>query len=117
MCLIWRFMVTKKRTRKYISRMGQKTGTSNTGKNVRQNPIASALNAEYLRRRHSAVVHVLALHSLTRAAKRPTACRAGPGGGQPKPAQCPSWGDDPPLIALTSLHRIERMSLAAPQQA
>ena len=34
MCIICRFMVMKKSTKKYISRMGQKTGTSKTEKKV-----------------------------------------------------------------------------------
>lgn len=42
-------MVTKSNTSQYMSRMGQKTGTSNTGKKVTTKPNSSALNDEYLR--------------------------------------------------------------------
>mmetsp|Transcript_18081 Transcript_18081/g.26759 ORF Transcript_18081/g.26759 Transcript_18081/m.26759 type:complete len:103 (-) Transcript_18081:216-524(-) len=34
MCMICRFIVIKNKMKKYMRRIGQKTGTSNTGKNV-----------------------------------------------------------------------------------
>lgn len=47
-CLIWRFMVTKNRMHQYMSRMGQNTGTSNTRKNVRPDPMRKDLNEDHL---------------------------------------------------------------------
>jgi hypothetical protein len=40
--------VTKKSTNQYRSRMGQKTGTSNTEKNVMSKPTSIDLSDEYL---------------------------------------------------------------------
>jgi len=37
MCMIWRFIVRKVSTKKYITSIGQKTGTSKISKNVREN--------------------------------------------------------------------------------
>ena len=42
MCLIWRFMVRKKRAMKYKRRMGQKTGMSKTLKKVIKNAVTTA---------------------------------------------------------------------------
>ena len=47
MCLICRFIVTKKSTNQYMSKMGQKTGTSNIGKKVIARPIAKDLLLAY----------------------------------------------------------------------
>lgn len=43
MCMIWRFIVMKNRTKKYMRRIGQKTGMSNTLKNVMKVEIAVPL--------------------------------------------------------------------------
>lgn len=48
MCFIWRFIVMKNSTNQYSSRMGQKTGTSKMGKNVKTKPRANAFADEYL---------------------------------------------------------------------
>ena len=53
-------MVTKSSTSQYMSRMGQKTGTSKMGKNVMKNPIRTALNEEYLQRQPAASVQHVA---------------------------------------------------------
>ena len=47
-CRICRLMVMKKSTRKYISRIGQNTGTSKMEKNVATKPYRNALLDEYL---------------------------------------------------------------------
>ena len=46
--LICLFMVMKTSTNQYSSSIGQKTGTSKMGKNVRQKPMRKALIDEYL---------------------------------------------------------------------
>ncbi len=46
--LIWRFIVIVKRIMKYITSIGQNTGTFNAWKNVQKNAITTALNALYL---------------------------------------------------------------------
>lgn len=48
MCLICRFIVTKKRIIQYISRMGQNTGTSKTLKKVIRKPITKDFMDAYL---------------------------------------------------------------------
>ena len=48
MCLICRFMVTNKSTKKYSRRMGQKTGTSKIGKKVARKPNMNALLEDHL---------------------------------------------------------------------
>lgn len=48
MCLTCRFMVRKNSTNQYATRMGQKTGTSNTEKKVVQKARKKALQDEYL---------------------------------------------------------------------
>lgn len=48
MCLTCLFMVMKKSTKKYSSRMGQKTGTSKIGKNVASIPNTKDFADEYL---------------------------------------------------------------------
>ena len=50
MWLICRLMVTKKRVNQYMSRMGQKTGMSNIGKNVMKKATTNALVTAYLRK-------------------------------------------------------------------
>jgi len=47
MCLIWRFIVKQKRMIKYMTRIGQNTGTLKTSKNVQMKPIIMAFVAEY----------------------------------------------------------------------
>ena len=48
MCLTCRFMVMKNSTKKYSSKIGQKTGTSKMGKNVASMPNRKDLDEEYL---------------------------------------------------------------------
>ncbi len=48
MCLTCRFMVMKNSTKKYSSKIGQKTGTSKMGKNVASMPKRNDLDDEYL---------------------------------------------------------------------
>ena len=50
MCLIWRFMVTPNSRSQYMSRMGQKTGTSNTLNSVIPSPISKDLKDDHLAR-------------------------------------------------------------------
>ncbi len=52
-CLICRFMVTKNNRNQYISRMGQKTGTSNTLKHVSASATRRDLVEPHLGQRHS----------------------------------------------------------------
>ncbi len=56
-------MVTNSSTIQYMSRMGQKTGTSKMGKNVIRNPIKTALNEEYLQRQQAASVQRVAKYA------------------------------------------------------
>lgn len=42
--MIWRFIVKKVRTKKYITKIGQKTGTSKISKNVRK----KAINVDFM---------------------------------------------------------------------